>query len=319
MTGALPLFLAPMAGITDRVFRSLCFAHGCDIACTEMVSAQGLMQAKNTQKAYGMLLDLAPGEKQVNVQLFGRDPYYMAEAARKLTDMDRFSAIDINMGCPAQKVVGGGSGSALMKTPSLAGQIVRETVRSTCLPVTVKMRLGWDESSLNAPELARIAEDNGASAVTVHGRTRVQQYAGRADWHGIALVKQAVSIPVYCNGDIVDGATAREALRVTGCDGIAVGRGALGNPWVFEKIKAVLSGREEPQIPLETIIRTALEHARAMCAWKEERIAIVEMRKHLSWYVSGIPGARMLRTRLHLVQTYAQAEEILKGFMQNAV
>lgn len=305
--------LAPMAGITDQVFRRICFERGCDGATTEMVSAQGFLTAPKDRNAYKFLLARFPEEGTLAVQIFGSQPHFMAQAARGLTDLGLYCGIDINMGCPAQKVVGGQSGSALMKDPLLAARIVEEVKKSTYLPVTVKMRIGWNDENKNAVDFAKTVESAGADGLTVHGRTRMQQYSGRADWEMIARVKGAVGIPVIANGDIVDGKSALECLEITGADGLAVGRAALGNPWLFAQIKAAIAGR--PYIPpsYEEVIDTAMAHARAMEAWKGEKSAVLEMRKHFAWYVSGRRGAAKLRTRLNLAKDFQEVEALLRS------
>lgn len=307
------LYLAPMAGITDQVFRRLCFQNGCDCATTEMVSAQGYLTAPKDRNAYRFLLARYPEEGPLAVQLFGRDPLLMAQAAAQLTALGLFTSIDINMGCPAQKVVGGGAGSALMKDPPLAARIVERVKRATPLPVTVKMRLGWDDTSRNAPEFAKALADAGADGLTVHGRTRAQQYAGKADWAAIGEVKRAVSIPVIANGDLVDGGSARACLEMTRCDGLAIGRGALGNPWVFAEIKAALAGESYAPPAYETVVETAMAQAREMAAWKGEKSAVLEMRKHFSWYVTGRRGAAAVRTKINQALTLPQIEDLLRS------
>ena len=309
------LYLAPMAGITDQVFRRLCFQNGCDCATTEMVSAQGFLTAPKDRGAYRFLLARYPEEGPLAVQIFGSEPRFMGEAAGKLTDLGLFSSIDINMGCPAQKVVGGAAGSALMKTPDLAGRIVEEVKKNTFLPVTVKMRIGWDDQSRNAVEFAKIVEAAGANALTVHGRTRMQQYSGQADWDMIGRVKKAVHIPVIANGDIVDGESALECLRVTGCDGLAVGRGCLGNPWLFAQIKAALEGRDYSPPSYETVVETAMGHARDMEKWRGEKSALLEMRKHFAWYVSGRRGAAQVRTKINLAATFSEVEALMRALI----
>ena len=309
------LYLAPMAGITDQVFRRLCFQNGCDCATTEMVSAQGFLTAPKDRGAYRFLLARYPEEGPLAVQIFGSEPRFMGEAAGKLTDLGLFSSIDINMGCPAQKVVGGAAGSALMKMPDLAGRIVEEVKKNTFLPVTVKMRIGWDDQSRNAVEFAKIVEAAGANALTVHGRTRMQQYSGQADWDMIGRVKKAVHIPVIANGDIVDGESALECLRVTGCDGLAVGRGCLGNPWLFAQIKAALEGRDYSPPSYETVVETAMGHARDMEKWRGEKSALLEMRKHFACYVSGRRGAAQVRTKINLAATFSEVEALMRALI----
>lgn len=307
------LSLAPMAGITDRVFRRLCFEQGCGAATTEMVSAQGFLTAPPDRNAYRFLLARDPEEGPLSVQIFGSDPDFMGQAAARLTDLNLFTAIDINMGCPAQKVVGGHAGSALMKDPALAGRIVERVKKSTLLPVSVKMRLGWDDQHKNAVLFARTLEAGGADLLTVHGRTRMQQYSGKADWAAIGEVKAAVRIPVVANGDIVNGQTALEALRITGCDGLAIGRGALGNPWIFAEISAALAGRPYSPPPYSQIVETALRQARDMIAWKGERSALLEMRKHFSWYTAGRRGSAQVRTRVNLASSFEEVEALLRS------
>ena len=302
--------LAPMAGITDQVFRRLCFEQGCDGAVTEMVSAQGFLTAPRDRNAYRFLLARFPEEGKLAVQLFGSDPHFMAEAARRLSDTGLFSAVDINMGCPAQKVVGGQSGSALMKDPLLAGRIVEAVKSAVSLPVTVKMRLGWQENT--AVSFARTLESAGADGLTVHGRTRTQQYSGKADWPAIGEVKAAVAIPVLANGDVTGAASALKCLRVTGCDGVAVGRGALGNPWIFAEIKSALADAPYTPPAYGEVVETALRHAREMAEWKGEKSAVLEMRKHFSWYISGRRGAAQVRTAIHRAQTLREVEALLR-------
>ena len=237
------LALAPMAGITDWPMRTLCCEMGCNYTTTEMVSAMGYLTAPDSLHVYRHLLAVNKEEPSPAVQIFGHRADLMARAAAKLSDLGKFSAIDINMGCPAHKVNSSGSGSALLKNLPLCAEIISSVRKSTNLPVTVKMRLGWDDESLCAIELAHIAEDCGADMLTVHGRTRMQQYSGKADWQAIAQVKQSVKIPVLLNGDIVSAQSALDALSMSGCDGIAIGRGALGRPFLFAQISAALAGK----------------------------------------------------------------------------
>ena len=306
------VYLAPMAGITDRVYRRLCFEQGCDGATTEMVSAQGYLTAPPDRNAYRFLLARFPEEGPLAVQIFGSEPLFLAQAAARLTELGSFSSIDLNMGCPAQKVVGGQSGSALMKDPDLAAEIVRQVKRATPLPVTVKMRLGWDAEHKNAVAFARALEQAGAGMLTVHGRTRQQQYAGKADWDMIGRVKRAVSIPVIANGDITDGKTALDALKTTGCDGVAIGRAALGNPWIFAEIQAALAGESYSPPPFSQVIDTALRQAREMAEWKGERSALLEMRKHFAWYTAGRRNSAQVRTRVNLASSFEEVEALLR-------
>lgn len=307
--------LAPMAGITDQCFRALCFEKGCDAATTEMISAQGFVTAKKTADTYRRLTERLPEEGALSAQIFGTEPLYMARAAELLTGLGYYTAIDINMGCPARKVTGGGSGSALMLDLPLAESIIRETVRATFLPVTVKMRLGWDAEHLCAPELAKIAEGAGAKAVTVHGRTRDQMYSGKADYAAIAAVKKAVSIPVIANGDVWSGDDALRILSETGCDGLAVGRGALGNPWIFSEIRCALRGEGFSRPDCAEVVDTAMRHARMMAERDGEHYAMIEMRKHFAWYLRGRRGAARLRTELMSVETMSRAEELMRAII----
>ncbi len=310
------LYLAPMAGITDWPFRLLCFEQGCDFATTEMISAQGYLTAPKKRNAYRFLMARAPFEGALIAQIFGKEPTFIMEAARQLSETGRFVGIDINMGCPAQKVVGGGAGSALMRNERLVGEIVHAAVLGTALPVSVKMRLGWDDASKNAERIAWIAQEEGAAMVTVHGRTRMQQYSGKADWEAIARVKQAVHIPVIANGDVTDGASAKSILAVTGCDGLAIGRGALGNPWIFAEAKAALRDEAYVKPTISEIIETARRHARMMMAWKGEKSALLEMRKHFAWYIHGLRGAAAFRTQVNTAPNFQTVFSLLDEFQE---
>ena len=308
------LALAPMAGISDWPMRTLCVEHGCNDTTTEMVSAQGFLQAPDTLNVYKYLLAVSPDEPKPKVQIFGHQVGYMAEAAARLSDTGLFSGIDINMGCPAQKVVTSGSGSAMMRNLPLCADVIAAVRRATPLHLSVKMRLGWDAEHICAVELAKIAQDCGADLLTVHGRTRMQQYSGKADWTQIARVKQAVSIPVLCNGDIISAETALQALEITGCDGIAIARGALGNPFLFAQIKAALRG-ETPVLPSDReIVDTAIRHGKMMLEWKGEHSAVLEMRKHMCWYIHGKRGAARLRTHITAVDTMQEGFDLLEEF-----
>jgi len=307
--------LAPMAGVTDAVMRALCHEQGATWAVSEMLSAKGWVYsgAKNPNAAE--LLVRLPGEGPVGLQLFGREPEYMAEAARRLEELD-FPFFDVNMGCPAPKIAGNGEGSALMREPELAGKIVRAVADAVKKPVTVKIRAGWDASSINAPEVARVLEQNGACAIAVHARTREQFYAGKADWSVIRAVKKAVSVPVFGNGDIFTGADAIRMMDETGCDAVMIGRGAQGNPWLFAEVQAALKG-EKFEIPdVHARVEMAIRHFDMEIALHGERRGLPEMRKHIAWYVAGSRGAARFRDYVNLLSDSDSVRAALRRFAE---
>lgn len=321
MAGTFPGFyqrplvmLAPLAGISDWPFRLLCGRLGADACVTEMISAQGYLSAPDDSRAYQEILESHPDEAPLTAQLFGHEPRYFEKALRRLTATGRYAGFDINMGCPAPKVCGSGSGSALMKKPELARDILRASRKATGLPLSVKIRLGWDEGSINALDFARMAQDEGLDFITLHGRTRQQQYSGKADWDAIARVRERVSIPVVANGDVFTWQDAREILRQTGCAGVAIGRGALGNPWIFRQIKQAFDGEELEETAPEEVLALALEHARMLAQWKGERHAVVEMRKHFAWYVKGMRGAAKLRQSINTLERLSDVEDALTAW-----
>lgn len=306
------VFLAPMAGVTDLPFRILCKEMGCGLVYSEMVSAKGILyDNKNTTE----LLEIDPKERPVAVQLFGSDPEILGAMAKKIEPYP-IDIIDVNMGCPAPKIVKNGEGSCLMKTPELVGKIVKSLVESQSKPVTIKFRKGFDDDHINAVEIAKIAEANGASAVAVHGRTREQYYSGKADWDIIKQVKAAVNIPVIGNGDVFTPQDAKNLLEYTGCDAIMVGRGAQGNPWIFRRILHYLhTGEILPEPTAEERVEKALRHAEMLIDYKGEYIGVREMRKHMAWYMKGLPGAAELRGKLNYAENRAELEALLRGYL----
>ena len=308
---AAPLALAPMAGITDLPFRLICRRLGCGMTVSEMVSAKGLLY-KNVKTTEMLRID--DGERPTAIQLFGSVPEELAEAAR-MVEASGADMIDFNMGCPVPKIVNNGEGSALMKQPQLAHDILAAMVRAVKIPVTVKFRAGWDDSNRNAVEIAKAVEAAGVSAVAVHGRTRQQFYEGKADWGIIAEVKQAVKVPVFGNGDIFTVEDGLRMLAETGVDGLMIGRGADGNPWIFRELAAVLRGEERPAAPsLQERLAQAAEHLDMLIDYKGEHISVKEMRRHISAYLKGLPHAAEFRGRFHKVDTREQFMELLAEY-----
>lgn len=303
-----PLVLAPMAGVTDLLFRVLCKEQGAGLICMEMISAKAILyKSKNTES----LMETHPSEHPVSLQLFGSDPDIISEIAKQIEDRP-FDILDINMGCPVPKVVNNGEGSALMKNPALIKEIVSKTVKAIKKPVTVKIRRGFDEDHVNAVEIAKIIEDCGAAAVAVHGRTREQYYAGKADWEIIRKVKEAVSIPVIGNGDVDAPGKATQIMEETGCDGVMIARGAQGNPWIFSRTLHYLETGEVPPKPSkEEVVETILRHARMQLDYKGDYTGIREMRKHIAWYTGGFPYSAKLRASINEIETYEELENLL--------
>ena len=308
---AAPLALAPMAGITDLPFRLICRRLGCGMTVSEMVSAKGLLY-KNVKTTEMLRID--DGERPTAIQLFGSVPEELAEAAR-MVEASGADMIDFNMGCPVPKIVNNGEGSALMKQPQLAHDILAAMVKAVKIPVTVKFRAGWDDSNRNSVEIAKAVEAAGVSAVAVHGRTRQQFYEGKADWGIIAEVKQAVKVPVFGNGDIFTVEDGLRMLAETGVDGLMIGRGADGNPWIFRELAAVLRGEERPAAPaLQERLAQAAEHLDMLIDYKGEHISVKEMRRHISAYLKGLPHAAEFRGRFHKVDTREQFMELLAEY-----
>lgn len=300
-------FLAPMAGVSDRAFRELCVSFGAAYTVTEMVSSKGLVMG---DKKSAQLLTLGEGEKTAGAQIFGDDPEIMAQAAVKCLEF-KPDIIDINMGCPAPKVAMNGGGASLMKNPQLAGEIVKAVSSAVSVPVTVKIRKGWDDNSVNAVELAEILEKNGAAAITVHGRTRKQMYSGTVDYDIIKKVKQAVSVPVIGNGDITNEQSAAIMLEKTGCDAVMIGRGAFGNPWIFQQINAYLSEcRVIPPPSINEKMAVMLRHISKMIEYKGEYTAMREARHHAAYYTKGLRGGAKFRKEMGSLETFEQLEEI---------
>lgn len=320
------IMLAPMAGATDYAFRKVCREFGAEYLVSEMVCAKALCYEQKIKKSLtatpsktAPLAAIHDDELPMAIQIFGSEPEYMAEAARMIAENSYRGttskhipcAIDINMGCPVPKIVSNGEGSALLKNPELAGKIVEAVVNAVDIPVTVKIRTGWDSNSINCVEMAKRLEASGASIICVHGRTREQQYAPFADWTHIARVKKAVKVPVIGNGDIFEASDALKMVKETGCDGVMIGRGALGNPWIFENVINLLEGREIREVSVNEVVDVALSHLSLMVESKGERAGIAESRKHLGWYMKGVRGAAELRNRINQAESLEELSAIL--------
>ena len=310
-----PFILAPMAGVTDLPFRLLCREQGAGLLCMEMVSAKAIHFGNKNTRA---LMEIHPQEKPVSLQLFGSDPDLMAEIAAQIEE-EPFDILDINMGCPVTKVVNNGEGSALLKNPALVREIVTKVSRAIKKPLTVKIRKGFDDTCVNAVEIARILEDSGAAAVAVHGRTREQYYSGRADWDIIRQVKEAVSIPVIGNGDVDSPEKAEAMFRETGCDGVMIGRASRGNPWIFHQLNTYFeSGKVEKKPELSEVKDMILRHAGLLLEKKGAYTGMREMRKHVAWYTAGYPRSARLRQAINEIESLEGLKELLEQWREPA-
>lgn len=303
--------LAPMAGVTDLPFRLLCKEQGCSLMYTEMISAKGLYYGDKKTRS---LMQTAEEEKPIGIQIFGSDPKIMAKVVKEQINDMTFALVDINAGCPAPKIVKNGDGSALMKKPELLGDIIHAVTKESRIPVTVKIRAGWDDAHINVVEVAKIAEEAGASAVTVHGRTREQFYSGKSNWDIIKSVKEKLKIPVIGNGDIKSYKDAISLLESTKCDGIMIGRGSLGNPWIF----SMLINQCEKSPNSQEKIQTAIRHMGMLLEIRPEKVVIGEIRKHIGWYTKGIQGSAEIRNQINQTQSSAEVKNLLINYMKLA-
>ena len=309
------LALAPMAGVTDAAFREVCARLGAGLTCTEMVSSKALCYQDKKSR---VLLRPFPDEHPLQAQIFGSDPVCMAEAAQIALEASGADIIDINMGCPVGKIVNNGDGSALMRDPEKAARVAEAVVKAVRVPVTVKMRRGWDRGSLNAPELARLLESVGVAAVTVHGRTRVQMYSGQADWNAIREVKEAVHIPVIANGDVFSAEDAVRILKQSGADGVMIGRGCFGDPWLFEQARAALAGESLPaRPPLAERCGVLVRQIERSAEMRGERVALLEARRHYCWYLKGVKYANYYKDQINRMETLEDLYRVTAGIKRD--
>ncbi|MEF9951534.1 MAG: tRNA dihydrouridine synthase DusB [Clostridium sp.] len=308
------VFLAPMAGVTDKAYRIICKSQNCGMVYTEMISSKGMYYGSEKT---GLMLDIDEREGKTAVQIFGSDPEIMGFMAETIGDNERVSIIDINMGCPAPKIVRNSDGSALMKDPALAEKVIKAVVSKAKKPVTVKIRKGWDDSSINAVEFAKMIESSGADAVAIHGRTRMQMYEGKADWDIIKSVKEAINIPLIGNGDVRSAIDAKALIDHTGCDGVMIGRGAMGNPFLFKEVVHYLeTGNIIEEVPAIDRINTALYHLELADEFKG-RGGVIEMRKHIAWYIKGMKDAAAIRDGINKMTSKEEMEKYLKEYKES--
>jgi len=308
------IFLAPMAGVTDLAYRIICKEMGAGLVVSEMISSKGLYYKDQGSKR---LMETDERERPMALQIFGSDPQIMANVVKTdLNQREDIDIIDINMGCPAPKIVKNGDGSSLMKDPKLVKNILSQVLKVSEKPITIKIRMGWDAENINGVEIAKIAEEIGVSAITVHGRTKDMFYSGEADWEYIAKVKESVSIPVIGNGDVFQAKDGIELLKQTKCDAIAIGRGAMGNPWLFKRIKQLLNGEKEEAPRAEEIIYLAIRHLDMACSIKGEKKGTKEMRKHIAWYIKGIENSNEIKNRINKLDNKAQIKAVLLNYLE---
>ncbi len=308
------IFLAPMAGVTDRAYRIICKEMGAGLVFTEMVSSKGLYYEDEKTKE---LTSIAEKERPVAIQIFGSDPSIMSEVVKKyINPRDDIDILDINMGCPAPKIVKNGDGAALLKNPPLIKKILKEVVKASTKPVTIKIRTGWDINNINGMEIAKMAEEEGVSAITVHGRTRDMFYSGKANWEYIGKIKNSVNIPVIGNGDIFEPIDAVNMMEYTGCDGVAIGRGAMGNPWIFKRINLLIEGKDDVKPSNIDRINMAIKHLNMVCDIKGEKTGIREMRKHIAWYLKGMRDSNKIKNVINSVESKQEIEKILLDYAQ---
>lgn len=308
------VFLAPMAGVTDLAFRILCREMGAGLVFSEMVSSKGIYYKDDKTNR---LLKVDNKERPIAVQIFGSDPDIMAYVVSNyLNKREDIDIIDINMGCPAPKIVKNGDGSALMKNPKLARQVLKAVVKASKKPVTLKIRMGWDNKSINGIDIAKIGEEEGISAITVHGRTRDMFYSGEADWDYIGKVKENISIPVIGNGDIFEPENGIRMLQYTKCDGIAIGRGCQGNPWIFKRILSLLQGKEDNPPTVVEKVNTCIRHLELICNIKGERVGVMEMRKHAAWYLKGLKNSNEVKNKINNIDNKEDMMIVLENYLK---